>query len=293
MVGRLAVTYSAHIGWIAAAVLDSLFLLVLSLVIAREIVRGKNWRNLKVLIPLGVLLGANLLFHLEANISGMADYSKRMALAAIIAFILIIGGRIIPSFTRNWLVKFNPGRLPAAFGSFEKINLLVSMVTMVGWIALPEQMLVGFGFLIASVLLFVQLGRWAGTRTLGEPLVLILHVSYLFIPIGFLLIGLSILFPDTLLPVVGIHALGTGAIGGMILAVMMRASKGHTGKPLIMRKSDSLIYTALLLSVVLRVLSAFYPDSVSWLITLSGAFWITAFLGFSAAYGRSLLKSAA
>nr|WP_169566465.1 NnrS family protein [Sneathiella limimaris] len=290
LVGRLAVTYSVQIGWIAATILDCMFLFVLWLVVAREIVRGQNWRNLKVLVPLSVLLSSNLLFHLEASIGGIADYSRRMALVAIIAFILIIGGRIIPSFTRNWLVKFNPGRLPAPFSLFEKINLMASMVTMVGWILLPEQELVGYGFLAASVLLFVQLARWAGGRTFAEPLVLILHISYLFIPVGFLLIGLSILYPDKLLPVVGIHALGTGAVGGMILAVMMRASKGHTGKPLVMKPTDVVLYAAVVIAAISRVICALFPESMTWLITFSGAFWAVGFVGFSIVYGRYLLK---
>ncbi|WP_339713052.1 NnrS family protein [uncultured Sneathiella sp.] len=290
VVGRIAVTYSAHIGWVTAMAIDCLFLFGLWVVVAREIIKGKNWKNLKILIPLSILLGSNILFHLEANIGGIADYSKRMAISAVIVFILLIGGRIIPSFTRNWLVKFNPGRLPAPFGLFEKVNLVFSVFAMGCWIVLPEHSFVGFSFCLAAALLFVQLGRWAGERTIREPLVLVLHISYMFIPIGFLLLGLSLFFPFTILPATGVHALGIGAVGGMILSVMMRATKGHTGNDLTMKSIDCLIYFALVISAVTRIISALFPDEFSFLLTFSGLLWAAAFFGFSLVYGSCLMK---
>ena len=117
--GRLAVTYSSYIGWIAAMILDLLFLSTILAVLTIEIAAGKNWRNLKVLLPLSLLLAANAGFHLEAHFDGASDISRRLAMASAILFILVIGGRIIPSFTRNWLVKNNQGRLPTPFNTFD------------------------------------------------------------------------------------------------------------------------------------------------------------------------------
>ena len=86
---------------------------------AREIVAGKNWRNLKVVGLVTLLLAGNIAFHLEAHLHGNAEYGIRIGIAAIVLLIAVIGGRIIPSFTRNWLARENPGRLPAPFGRFD------------------------------------------------------------------------------------------------------------------------------------------------------------------------------
>src|SRR5690606_36172598 len=117
--------FSAAIRWPAAMLLDCAFLLAVAAAAAIEIVAGRNWRNLKMLLPLLALLAANLLFHLEAALGGGADIAPRLALAAGLTLILIVGGRIVPSFARNWLARINPGRLPKPFGRFDMAAILV------------------------------------------------------------------------------------------------------------------------------------------------------------------------
>ena len=119
--GRVAVALSAIIGWQIAMLIDGAFLVSITLVIAREIIAGRNYRNFKVLIPLTLLAIANLLFHLEAASGQETSLSRRVAFAAIVMLIVIIGGRIVPSFTRNWLARQKPGALPAPFGIFDKV----------------------------------------------------------------------------------------------------------------------------------------------------------------------------
>ena len=84
---------------------------------AREIVAGKNWRNLRVIVMVTLLLAGNVAFHLEAHFNGSAEYGARIGIAAVVLLLAVIGGRIIPSFTRNWLARENPGRLPVPFGN--------------------------------------------------------------------------------------------------------------------------------------------------------------------------------
>ncbi|MFT6557683.1 NnrS family protein [Sneathiella sp.] len=290
LMGRGAIFFSAHIGWIGALVIDGAFLCTLWAAISIEILKGRNWRNLKILIPLSFLTGSNILFHLEAHYGGSAEYSKRIALAAIIAFILLIGGRIIPSFTRNWLVKFNPGRLPHPFALYEKITLVFSIVTLFGWFLFPNNHLVGLLFWAAAILLVGQLFRWAGNRALKAPLVLVLHSSYFFIPLGFMLMGGAILFPSAVSPVAGIHALGTGAAANMILSVMVRSTKGHTGRTLRMEFADYAIFGSILFSAITRIASALFPDQEFFLLEISVLLWVIAFLGFAAAYSGALLN---
>src|SRR5690606_18677567 len=125
---------------------------------------GRNWRNLKVLAPVLALFVANVLFHLEAQEFGVADFGRRLGLAAALVLIMIIGGRIIPSFTRNWLARENPGRLPTPFGRFDSVAIVISAVALALWVAFPEGAATGLSLLLAGGLNVARLVRWAGDR---------------------------------------------------------------------------------------------------------------------------------
>ena len=161
--------------------------------------------------------------------SGHADYGIRLGLAAVLLLISLVGGRIIPSFTHNWLVRVNPGRLPRSFGRFDMIVLAASAAAFTAWIVAPGTTMSGWLLVVAGLLHAVRLARWAGHRTFADRLVLVLHVAYAFVPVGFVLTGISILRADLVPASAGIHAWTAGAIGMMTLAVMTRASLGHTG----------------------------------------------------------------
>ena len=193
--GRVAIATSAVIGASAAAIIDVGFLATLAAVAAREIVAGKNWRNLRVLAVLVVMICGNIVFHVEAIWHGSADYGIRVGVAAIVGFIMLIGGRVVPSFTHNWLARNNPGRLPKPFSRFDTLALAGSAIALLCWIALPYRGLSGVLLIVAGMLQAARLARWAGDRTFGERLVLVLHVAYGFIPLGFILLGLAILWP--------------------------------------------------------------------------------------------------
>ncbi|HMB48616.1 MAG TPA: NnrS family protein, partial [Afifellaceae bacterium] len=135
--GRFAVTFSAVLGWVPAMAVDLAFLAAIAMVIGKEIVAGRNWRNLKVLAPLLLLLAANTCFHLEVHFAGSSDYSRRLAMAAAITLIMLIGGRIIPSFTRNWLARENPGRLPISFNYFDRFSLAAGIAALAAWVIEP------------------------------------------------------------------------------------------------------------------------------------------------------------
>ena len=248
MAGRVAVFFSAVIGWRLAAVIDVSFLLAVAAAAGREIVAGRNWRNLKVLVPLAVLAAANAGFHVEAHIYGISDVSRRLGIAAAVLLISLIGGRIIPSFTRNWLVRENPGRLPAPFDRLDIAALAISALALAAWTVLPDSKLAGALLAAAAVAQAIRLSRWAGDRTLRDPLVLILHLAYAFVPLGLGLVALSIFLPDTVPVAAGLHALGGGAIGSMTLAVMTRATRGHTGRELKAGKAELFVFAAILLA---------------------------------------------
>lgn len=284
--GRVAVTLSGTIGWLPTAVVDGGFLLLVGAAAAREIIAGGNWGNLKVVVLIGLLAAGNIAFHLEAHFAGAADYSVRVGMAAVIMLITLIGGRIVPSFTRNWLARENPGRLPVPFGRFDAVAIAASASALLLWITLPQMLATGAALLVAGLLQLARLARWAGDRTARERLVLILHVGYAFVPLGFLLVGLAAF--DVVPPAAGIHAFAGGAIGTMTLAVMTRASLGHTGHELTAARATQAIYLAILLAAFARIGAALIPTWLIPLLAVSGIFWVVAFFGFGAAYGRLL-----
>jgi uncharacterized protein involved in response to NO len=257
----------------------------LAAVAAREIVAGKNWRNLRVLIVLGVLIAGNVVYHTEVLISGAADYGIRIAIAAAIALIMVIGGRIVPSFTNNWLTRNNPGRLPVPFSRFDMAAIGASAAALLAWIAAPAHAVTGALLLIAGILQAVRLARWAGERTIADRLVLVLHVGYAFVPLGFLLIGActwTALVPSS----AGVHAWTVGAVGLMTLAVMTRASLGHTGEPLRAGPATQAIYGFVLVAAVLRIVATFTGSFV--MIEFAGVAWIAGFAMFVLLYGPLL-----
>ncbi|TAJ41420.1 MAG: NnrS family protein [Reyranella sp.] len=286
LAGRYAVTLSANIGWLGAAAVDCAFLLLMAAAVAREIVAGKNWQNLKIVALLGLLAAGNLGFHLEAHFEGIALYSSRLGIAAVLSLIMVVGGRIIPSFTRNWLMRRQPGRLPVPFDRFDTACIVLSGIGLALWVVIPEEAPTGVALLAAAVLNLVRLCRWAGHRTFADRLVLVLHVGYAFVPLGFLLAGLSAF--DITAPSAGIHAWTAGAIGIMTLAVMSRASLGHTGRALIASPALQAVYAAALIAALARICAVLHPAWSDGLLYVAAFAWAAAFLGFASLYAPIL-----
>lgn len=287
LAGRVAIATSALIGPALAAVIDVSFLVALAGVAAREIVAGKNWRNLRVLIVIAVLAAGNIVFHVEAVRNGAADYGIRLSLGAVILLISLVGGRIVPSFTNNWLAKNNPGRLPAPFSRFDALCIASGAAAIVAWVIAPLHGVTGALLAVAGLAHLARLTRWAGDRTFADRLVLVLHVAYAFVPAGFLLLAAAV-FRPSIAPSAGIHAWTAGAIGMMTLAVMTRASLGHTGRKLYASAGTQAIYALAFIAAVLRIAGALTGDAL--LVDLAAGAWISAFVSFVIAYGPLLVK---
>jgi uncharacterized protein involved in response to NO len=241
---------------------------------------------LQVVAIISLLSLANLAFHLEAHFSGMAEYATRTGIAIVITLIALIGGRIIPSFTRNWLAKRSPGRLPSPFGRFDVMTVGSSAIALAFWIVRPLDRITGGLLLICGCLHIVRLVRWTGYRTFADRLVLILHIAYAFVPAGFILAAFSAF--DLIAPSAGIHAWTGGAIGTMTLAVMSRATLGHTGRALEASIATHVVYAAVIVAALARVCAVLEPDHTGSLLSIAGAAWASAFLGFAAVYSTAL-----
>ena len=287
--GRLAVLCSAWIGLRLAACIDLFFLIALATIIARELVAGGNTRNAGVLALVGLLLIANMLSYAEIFFSFGHGLGNRLGIAVILVLIILIGGRIIPSFTRNWLMRHAPGRMPAPFGSFDVATMVASSIALATWALFPGGQTTALLGLIACALNTIRLHRWAGARTVAEPLVLILHVAYAFVPLGFFLLPLGINWPEIVSPTGALHAWTIGAIGIMTLAVMTRASLGHTGRPLTASRPIQFIYVAALIAVLARLVAAFGLLREP-MLHLSASAWVLAFTGFVIVYAPVLTR---
>ncbi|MFG1373269.1 NnrS family protein [Xanthobacter oligotrophicus] len=293
LMGRCAVLVSGLIGWAVAATVDVAFLAVFTAVVAREIVAAHNTRNLKVAAVVLLLALANLGFHLEAHLTGTADHATRAALALIVFLILLFGGRVVPSFTGNWLAKRGEARRPAPADRWDTAALVVSGVGLAAWVAVPDARVTGAALLAGGAANLWRLGRWRGWRTFPDPLVLVLHAAFLLVALGFLAAGASCfgaILPVDLPPAVGIHVWAIGGIGGMTLAMMTRATLGHVGHALVASKGTQAIYLLVAVALAARVGMAVLPSWSAQLMLAAATAWCMAFAGFLAIYGPMLTR---
>ena len=288
VVGRVAVFFSVVIGGVPAAILDAGFYFVLGLLAAREVAASNN-RNMPV-VGVIILFGvADAVDHAEAaGLLGGAGFGWRGALALIVLLISLIGGRIIPSFTRNWMIKQGmTAGLPTQPQSFDLLVIAGTAIAFVFWLAFPANRLAGVMLIVAAALQALRLSRWGGWRTAADPLVLILHIGYAWIPVGLFLLGIAIARSD--IPTsAGIHALTAGAMTTMILAVMTRATLGHTGRELKASRVTVGLYACVTCGALLRVIASLGVGDFMLLINLSGALWIAALILFLIAYSPML-----
>ncbi len=287
---RLAVLLSATVPPLVGAVLDVGFLLALFGYAAWQIFAARN-RNKPILIVLLLFVAACGLDHAAAmGLTTDPAIGMRGGFALILMLIAIIGGRIIPAFTRNWLNKH--GRtdgLPIMANRFDHAVLAVTAVALTGWVLAPAAHPVAALLLCAGALHAVRLTRWSGLRAIGDPLVFVLHVAYAWLPAGLLLLGAATLWP--IVPVSSaMHALGAGAMAAMTLAVMTRATRGHTGRPLEADGATVAIYVLVNLGALLRVAAPLLPLDYILSIRLAGGLWGGAFLLFVLVYGRMALQ---
>lgn len=286
--GRIALLATDEIGVVAAAVIDGLFLPVLLAICTREVVAGRKWKDLKVLGGLFALSLANAIFHVAAIDGGHDHMATRLAVAAYVVLVMIVGGRIVPSFTRNWLNKFGRTDFPVPYNHYDTVAILAGVAALAVWTAAPEHAVAaGFGF-IAAILQAVRLHRWRGWTVAPEKLLVVLHVAYAFIPLGLAAIGLSAL--GFLEERSVLHLLSVGGIACMMLAVMTRASLGHTGHPLTASRLTIAAYIALVLCAVVRPLGEILPDASAEIYAAAGLLWIVAFGLFCLEYGPILTR---
>lgn len=256
--------------------LDGGFYLLLAGLLGREIAKSRN-RNMPVVAVIALFGLADLLD--RANMAGITEigsFGWRSAVALVIFLISIIGGRIVPSFTRNWLAAQGAKEpLPTQPGLLDKSVLILTLIALLIWLAASSSLLAGTVLSFAAIGHLVRLLRWQGWRCRLNALLVVLHVGYLWLPIGLLLLGLAqlALVPESS----AIHTLSTGAMATMILAVMSRASLGHTGRPLEATRTTAASYVLVTVAAIARVSAGLVVGEQQTMLAVAGAAWIGAF----------------
>jgi len=290
LAGRAAMVATDAIGIAPAAIIDCVYLVILTAVISREIVAGGNWRNLRVAVLVALIALANIVFQAEVLIDGAPAYGLRLAIAAIVLLITVIGGRITPSFTNNWLARQGTDRRPAPLSRFDIGSIALAAIALIAWIAAPDWFGTAALLLLMTLAQAIRLSRWAGERTWREPILLVLHVAYAFVPLGALLLALSILRPQIMTASGALHGWTTGAMGMMTLAVMTRATLGHTGRDVVTTPSTIAIYVSVAIAALARLAAPVLPQFYYELLLIAGAAWLLAFVLFVLVYGPMLAR---
>jgi uncharacterized protein involved in response to NO len=282
LLGRLALMWGGQLpGWLAMLP-DLLFLPLVMFDAGRRIVAVRQWRQLPLLVVLLMLWLLQVAFLIRPSVLISAA-----ALIVAIALMGVVGGRITPAFSNNWLrargeapVAISPGWLDS--------TLLVTVVLLIPALLLQRELMLIALALLAAALWLLRLALWRGWRMAAEPLLWILHLSLLWIPVALLLLAGSALgwWP----PVAWLHAAAIGAMASLILGVMSRVALGHTGRPLRLPPGMVTAFVALQLAALLRLSTAF-----GWLpwqagVGASAGFWMLAFALFLWRYSGVLMS---
>ena len=288
--GRVAMGVQGALPYGLVAVADMAFLVALTITVARPLLDPQHRRQVMFLAILSCLVVANALTHLDVLGVG-EDLGARglmLGLDAVIVLIGVMGGRVTPSFTSSYIGHANADVKVLQRPKLDRAVMLATWGLLVADQVWAQSPLSGAAALIAATLHLVRLSGWQGLRTLGSPILWVLHLGYLWLVVGLALKGLADLGVGDV--AAALHALTIGAIGTMTLAVMSRASLGHTGRMVKAHSLTTLAYVLVSLAALARLAVPFMPDAGLHLVMASGALWALAFLLFFLMYAPILLR---
>ena len=292
LLGRMAMLAAGLLGPVTVAVVDLAFLPMLGVSAARQLFVKPAARNVMLLAVLAALVGANVAYHLASSgiWPGQEFGGLRFALMLLVLMIAIIGGRVIPAFTHNWLhLNSASARMPQRLTWLDAAAIVsVALVAALQLLPAPEWVQ-GCIALFAAVVNAARLFLWRGARTWQAPIVFVLHVGYAWLVVGLLLMSAAA-FNSGLTSIPAEHAFGAGAVATMIMAIMTRASLGHTGRAIIAPKAVVLGYGLLTLAAFLRVFGVgIGPAHYLEVLQVAGLAWMAAFGLFVIVYAPILL----
>ena len=272
-----------------SAVVDAAFLVAIAATVWREIVAGDEWSRWPIPALISLYAGANILFHALALHDETTNPAVRMALASVMMLLALIGGRVTPNFTRDFMVQRRIANHPPQFSRIDVLSLLLVAGSAIALTVQPQAVVTGWMLVVAGLANLYRLSRWNGWLTWREPLVLILHLGYGWLVVSLFALGGAVLGRGLSITD-ATHALTTGAVGVMTLAIMTRASLGHTGRPLHASRLTVVIYLLVNLGAALRVFGPLTDIPTTVVLTLATIGWSGAYVLFAIVYGPYLLR---
>lgn len=285
LAGRVATAFAGGLPPLLVAVLDLGYLPILAALLAKPLIEAKKWRNIAFLPILTVMWLADLCVHLEALIGSNTGLKGiYLGLFVVLLMIVIVGGRIVPSFTENWLrMQGQPIRM-VPVDWIEKGGAAGSLIlAAIAQLAAPSSPAAGLLALLAAGVHGYRLSRWHGLKTFSSPILAVLHVGYFWMVLGFALLGLSAFIPD--FPAsAAVHALTAGSVGTMVMGVMSRAALGHSGRPLQLAPATVVAYALISLGALLRVVAPVIPGAMTILTLAGGLTWMAGWVVYAVVY---------
>jgi uncharacterized protein involved in response to NO len=278
LIGRVGVSAPAVLPLPAVAALDLSFLPALAGFVLLPLVRARNRNSPLLAVLLGLwLTDAAFYWGLAHADSVLARHALLVGIDIVLLLVTVIGGRIVPAFTSSALKQQGAGISLRAWRGMTPLAVGVMLAVVICDVFAPESIAAGALALAAAVIQAVRLAQWRMLRTLRMPIVWVLHVAYLWLPIGLMLKGLALIFGLAFAAYYR-HALTIGAAALMIVAVMTRAALGHTGRPLVVSRATAYAYGLLAAAAVVRVFGpGLLPLAYVRIVMLAAALWTVAF----------------
>ena len=263
-------------------VIDLAFAPLTALLMARSVLKVKQWRNFAFVPILLMLMLVNAVsyYGLLTNDPALTKTALHSAILLMVTVVALIGGRVIPFFTERatqWQ------RSPSIV--WLEIATFISLIVLILAVLFQQPLVIQISAGIAGIILLIRWSRWGGIHTAGVPLLWSLHISYFFIPLGLLLIAGGSNFSA------GLHAITLGGLGGMILAMMARVSLGHTGRKLTPPKIVTLAFALIILATLFRILAGLLSSYYLPLLEAAIACWVLSFTIFIYHYTPILLSA--
>lgn len=270
------------------AALDLLLLPVVAAVLVKVLVRARKHRNLALAAILILLSLTNLCFHLA--VLGSIAVSPMRALHAALALIVMIecvmAGRVLPAFTNS----VTPGLNLKARPRLAQATLTLTALALLSWVAEAPAWLAAGAFGLAAVAHLARQWSWQPGVTRGRPILWILHAAYVWLPVGFALLAMAQL--GWVSVSAGVHALAVGATGGLIIGMLTRTARGHTGRPLKVSKAEVLAYMLVMAAALLRVvLPILAPQWFVQSLLAAALAWTAAFGIYLVIYSPWLMRT--
>lgn len=294
LLGRVAFWSQGVLPYGLVIAADLLFLMALIAVVIRPLINPQYRKQLAFVVILILMLIANVMTHmgvLGLDVFGLdwGTHGLSLGLDAVILLITILGGRVTPSFTSSYLGHGNPNIRVLQRPKLDRAVILATIALLVVDQVLPGTVVAGVISVIAAVLHGVRLSGWQGLRTLGNPIVWVLHLGYLWLVVGLVLKGLG---DFALIPAAdALHALTIGGVGSITLGVMTRAALGHTGRSIHASPLIVASYVLVSISALLRLAVPLLSDYAAELVMASGGAWTLAFVAFVIVYAPILILS--